>query len=34
MITITDVAADKAKEILKQEGKEDWGLRIYVAGGG
>ncbi len=34
MITITDEAANKAKEILKQEGKEDWGLRIYIAGGG
>lgn len=34
MITITDVAAEKAKEILKAEGKADWGLRIYMAEGG
>ncbi len=34
MITITDVAADKAKELLAQEGKEGWGLRLYVYGGG
>lgn len=34
MITISDVAAEKAKEILAAEGKPDWGLRIYTAGGG
>ncbi len=34
MITITDVAAEKAKEILKAEGKADWGPRIYMAEGG
>ncbi|RJQ21246.1 MAG: iron-sulfur cluster assembly accessory protein [Nitrospiraceae bacterium] len=32
MVTITDVAADKAKEILSEEGKADWGLRFYTAG--
>lgn len=32
MLTISDVAADKAVEILKAEGKEGWGLRIFVAG--
>jgi Fe-S cluster assembly iron-binding protein IscA len=34
MITISDTAADKAKEILSQEGKDGWGLRIYIYGGG
>jgi iron-sulfur cluster assembly accessory protein len=34
MITITDVAVEKVKEILKAEGKEDWGLRIFLSGGG
>ena len=34
MVTISEVAAKKAKEILTAEGKADWGLRIYSAGGG
>jgi len=34
MLTITDLAAEKAKEILEHEGKADWGLRIFIAGGG
>lgn len=34
MFTISEVAADKAKEILKEEGKADWGLRLFVAGAG
>ncbi|MDI6801527.1 MAG: iron-sulfur cluster assembly accessory protein [Thermodesulfovibrionales bacterium] len=34
MVTITEKAADKAKEILAAEGKDNWGLRIYSAGGG
>jgi iron-sulfur cluster assembly accessory protein len=34
VVTITDKAADKAKEILAAEGKDNWGLRIYSAGGG
>ena len=34
MITITDAAAEKAKELLTTEGKADWGLRVYTAGGG
>jgi iron-sulfur cluster assembly accessory protein len=29
---ITGKAAEKAKEILADEGKENWGIRIYVAG--
>lgn len=34
MVTITDKAAAKAVSILAAEGKADWGLRIYNAGGG
>jgi iron-sulfur cluster assembly accessory protein len=34
VVTISEVAAQKAKEILTAEGKADWGLRIYSAGGG
>ncbi len=34
MVTITETAAKKAKEILAAEGKANWGLRIYSAGGG
>ena len=33
MFTITDAAAEKALEVLTKEGKADWGLRIFVAGG-
>ena len=32
MISISDIAAEKAKQILSMEKKPDWGLRIYVAG--
>jgi len=34
VVTISEIAAKKAKEILKAEGKSDWGLRIYTAAGG
>ncbi len=34
MVTISEMAAKKAKEILAAEGKAEWGLRIYSAGGG
>lgn len=34
MIAISDKAAEKAKDILKAEGKEGWGLRIFVHGSG
>ena len=34
MLNISDNAAVKAKEILKAEGKDGWGLRIFVQGGG
>ena len=34
MLQISDIAAEKAKEILKAEGKEGWGLRIFIHGSG
>ncbi len=34
MFTITDMAASKAKELLKAEGKENCGLRVYTVQGG
>ncbi len=34
MITITEVAADKIKEILKAEGMPNHGLRVSAAAGG
>lgn len=34
MVKISELAAEKAKEILVAEGKESWGLRIYMAKGG
>ena len=34
MLKVSDIAAEKAKEILKAEGKEGWGLRIFVHGSG
>ena len=34
MITISDIAADKIKEILKAEGVPNHGLRVAAAGGG
>ncbi len=34
MLDITDLAAQKAKEILAAEGKANWGLRVYKAGEG
>jgi iron-sulfur cluster assembly accessory protein len=32
MVTISETAATKGKEILTSEGKPDWGLRVYLAG--
>ncbi len=32
MITISDVASEKGKQILSLEGKSHWGVRIYIAG--
>jgi iron-sulfur cluster assembly accessory protein len=34
VVTISEAAAKKAKEILVAEGKTSWGLRIYTAEGG
>ena len=34
MLKISDKAAEKALEILKAEGKEGWGLRLFMQGGG
>ncbi len=34
MITLTEKAADKVKEILKTEGRESGALRVGVKGGG
>lgn len=34
MITITDTAAAEVKRLLRTENKENWGLRVGVAGGG
>ncbi len=34
MVDITSRAVDKAKELLESEGKEGWGLRLFVSGGG
>ena len=31
-MTITEKAAEKAKTILAGEGKENWGIKIFVAG--
>ena len=32
MITITDTASTKVRELLEQQGKSDYALRIYVRG--
>lgn len=34
MLKVSDNAATKAKEILKAEGKEGWGLRVFIHGSG
>lgn len=34
IITMTPIAADKVRELLKQENDPSLGLRIFVAGGG
>jgi iron-sulfur cluster assembly accessory protein len=34
VLKISESAAEKAKEILKAEGKEGWGLRIFIHGSG
>lgn len=32
MVDISDAAVEKAKEVLKTEGKEDWGLKLFCQG--
>jgi iron-sulfur cluster assembly protein len=34
MIKLTDTAVSELKRLLVQEGKESWGLRVGVVGGG
>jgi iron-sulfur cluster assembly protein len=34
MLTLTDIAAGKVKSILNERGVPDYGLRVFVAGGG
>jgi len=34
VLKISESAAEKAKEILKAEGKEGWGLRVFIHGSG
>jgi len=34
VVTISELAAKKAREILTAEGKAEWGLRIYTSKGG
>jgi iron-sulfur cluster assembly protein len=34
MVTITSSAAVKVRELMEKEGREDLGLRLFVAGGG
>ncbi|MGH9910270.1 MAG: iron-sulfur cluster insertion protein ErpA [Nitrososphaerales archaeon] len=34
IIAVTPKAAEKVKEFMKQEGKDDLFLRVYVSGGG
>src|SRR5947209_5293667 len=34
MITLTDAAVSKVKELIEAQGREGHGLRVYVAGGG
>jgi iron-sulfur cluster assembly accessory protein len=34
MITLTDVAADRLQDLLKEQGASDLGLRVFVQGGG
>jgi iron-sulfur cluster assembly protein len=34
VLTITDQALEKAKEILNAEGKADWGIRVFLSESG
>ncbi len=32
MVSISDAAVEKAKEVLEAEGKADWGLKLFCQG--
>jgi iron-sulfur cluster assembly accessory protein len=34
VLTITDTAVEKVKEVLNAEGKPHWGLRVFISGSG
>jgi iron-sulfur cluster assembly accessory protein len=34
VVKISDAAAEKGAQILKTEGKEGWGLRVFIHGAG
>jgi len=34
MVTVTDIAADKIKTMIEDQGNPDIGLRVMIAGGG
>jgi iron-sulfur cluster assembly accessory protein len=34
VLKISDTAAEKALQLLKTEGKEGWGLRVFIHGAG
>jgi len=34
VLKISDAAAEKALQLLKTEGKEGWGLRVFIHGAG
>ncbi|WP_456473917.1 HesB/IscA family protein [Candidatus Pyrohabitans sp.] len=34
MVKITERAVEELKKILKEEGKEDYGIKLYIAGAG
>ena len=34
MVTITEIAGQKVKELLEKESKQNFGLRVHVSGGG
>ncbi len=34
MVRITERAAEEIKKILREEGKEDYGVKVYIAGMG
>jgi iron-sulfur cluster assembly accessory protein len=34
VLTVTDKAADKIKAVLATEGKDSWGIKVFIAGEG